>query len=219
MLNTEPTRTSKVAAYFCYYFSYSACYVLFYRFLFVIALQVFNGQSCSIFWQVNSKYKNGQKLSFLDILPKKEEGEINELMGKFFYGCNIPFSVIDSDPFKTFIKKLRPAYAEKMPGRKSLCTTMLDNEYQKQIQRASLIGPESILLIDGWKNTSSNCKTVTTMLHNSTGEQIFLNSWNLSGESETGDRLSAIVDQSIDQAKKHIIQQYMQLYPIMLLQC
>lgn len=147
--------------------------------------------------------KRSEIKSFLDNLPKKEEGEINELMGKFFYGCNIPFSVIDSDPFKTFIKKLRPAYAEKMPGRKSLSTTMLDNEYQKQIQRgSSLIGPESVLLIDGWKNTSSNCKTVTTMLHNSTGEQIFLNAWNLSGESETGDRLSAIVDESIDQAKK-----------------
>jgi len=46
-----------------------------------------------------------------DAKPAKVE-KLDELMAKFFYGCNIPFRVADSTFFKDFIKALRPAYTK-----------------------------------------------------------------------------------------------------------
>lgn len=40
------------------------------------------------------------------------------------------------------------------------------------------------------------------MLHNATGKQAFLNAWDLTLESETGDKLSEIVNDSIKLARE-----------------
>lgn len=50
-----------------------------------------------------------------------------------------------------------------MPGRKPLSTTLLDKEYEKHIRSAKDVDAYSVILIDGWKNTVSNTKTVVTI--------------------------------------------------------
>lgn len=59
----------------------------------------------------------------------------------------------------------------------------------------------SALLIDGWKNTFNNTKTVVSMLHNAGGSQAFLNAWDFTGNSETGEKLTEIVNEYIQLAK------------------
>lgn len=58
----------------------------------------------------------------------------------------------------------------------------------------SVKGKESILLIDGWKNTAGNNRTTVRMLHSASGCRAFLDAWGITGTSETGDLLSEIVD-------------------------
>jgi len=58
-----------------------------------------------------------------------------------------------------------------------------------------------VLLIDGWKNSSSNTKTVVYMLHNTGSSQTFLNAWNFNENSETGEKLAEIINESIQLAK------------------
>ncbi|KAJ8967712.1 hypothetical protein NQ314_002658 [Rhamnusium bicolor] len=111
-------------------------------------------------------------------------------------------NVVESDHFKNFAAKLRPAYSSKLPSRKVLSSTLLDNAYQKCIDKNSQsLNKYSALLIDGWKNTSSNTKTVVSMLHNAGGSQAFLNAWDLTGDSETGEKLTEIVNKSVQFAK------------------
>ncbi|EFN75512.1 hypothetical protein EAI_03536, partial [Harpegnathos saltator] len=49
---------------------------------------------------------------------------IDEALTKFFFGCNISFSVVESVHFKNFISILNPTY--KLPTRKTLSTSILD---------------------------------------------------------------------------------------------
>lgn len=101
---------------------------------------------------------------FVNQISQKEVDEINESLAEFFFGCNIPFRVVDSVYFKNFAKKLRVAYANHIPERKLLSPKLLDNEYEKLLTVGkSSISSESVLLIDGWKNSSSTTKTVVSM--------------------------------------------------------
>lgn len=147
--------------------------------------------------------KNKKELfNFIDQINDKEIEEINYALANFFFGCNIPLSVVESDHFKKFVTKLRPAYSSKLPSRKVLSTTLLDNAYKKCIHdNARSLNVYSVLLIDGWKNSSSNAKTVVCMLHNAGGFQAFLNAWDFTANSETGEKLTEIVNESIQLAK------------------
>lgn len=150
-----------------------------------------------------SKKNSSSITAFADRLSEKEEAEIHQSLAEFFYGCNIPLCVVESIYFKNLIKKLRPAYADKIPGRKALSTTLLDTAYEKCLTSAKeTMGSEAVLLIDGWKNSSSNCKTVVSMLHNANGEQGFLEAWDVTCESETAEKLAEIVSESVKLAEK-----------------
>ncbi|XP_011685453.1 PREDICTED: uncharacterized protein LOC105448508 [Wasmannia auropunctata] len=145
--------------------------------------------------------KNESLNSFLDKVSDKELNELHTKLCSFFFGCNIPFNVIESDHFKNFVKALRPAYRLHLPGRKALSSTLLEKEYERCLKMSKdIINPESVLLIDGWKNTSNNTKTVVTILHNAKGHAAFLNAWDVTSESETSDKLTDIVNKSIQLA-------------------
>lgn len=73
-----------------------------------------------------SKKKAQSMKSFLDMLSSTEEAELNEFLAEFIFGCNLPFTVVESPHFKKFINKLRPSFASKIPSRKTLITTLLD---------------------------------------------------------------------------------------------
>lgn len=60
---------------------------------------------------------------------------------------------------------------------------------------------DSVILIDGWKNTSCNKRTVVTMLHTANKQKAFLNAWDITSTAETGDQLAEIIEESIELAR------------------
>ncbi|XP_025152992.1 uncharacterized protein LOC112588205 [Harpegnathos saltator] len=121
---------------------------------------------------------------------------IDEALAKFFFGCNISFSVIESVHFKNFISILNPTY--KLPTRKTLSTSILDKFHTKMMaaRKESLKNTESVLLIDGWKNSPANTKNIVCVLYNaSKKQQVFLESYDFSGLQETAIALKKIVNE------------------------
>ena len=53
--------------------------------------------------------------------------EIDNALADFFFGCNIPFNIIESVYFKNLINKLNPDY--QVPTRKTLSTSLLEKLY------------------------------------------------------------------------------------------
>lgn len=79
---------------------------------------------------------------------------------------------------------------KKFSSLKPLLTTIFDRTYEDcLVESRKSIGRESMLLIniDGWRNSSSNAKTVGYILHNANREQMFLDAWDVSTETEDGD--------------------------------
>lgn len=149
-----------------------------------------------------SSTSGGTITSYIDTMNASEKKEIDLAVAKFVFGCNIPFSVVDSIHFKDLLQKLRPSYQS--PGRKVISNRLLDDVYEEESKHC--VEPDSVLLIDGWKNESNNTKNVVTMLHNvnaSTGKpkSLFLEAFDLSGESETGNKLCEIVEEASEKAK------------------
>lgn len=121
---------------------------------------------------------------------------IDEALVKLFFGCNISFAVIESVHFKNFVSILNPTY--KLPTRKTLSTCILDKLHTKIIaaRKESLKNTESVLLIDGWKNSSANTKNVVCVLRNASKKQkVFLESYDFSGLKETATALKKVVNE------------------------
>lgn len=137
--------------------------------------------------------------SFVDSMSIKDMSKGNALLGKLFFGCNIPFSVVESTHFHKFMQHMRPSY--RIPSRKALCGKILDdiyNKFTKDIKFES----DSVMLIDGWKNENANTKNVTVLLHSATGKAVFLDNWDLSEEKETGEKLAEIIEFAKIQAEQ-----------------
>lgn len=120
-----------------------------------------------------------------------------------FFCCNIPFRVVESVYFKNLMTKLKPDY--KPPSRKYLSNNLLNSIHDKikKDQKSQLNNTESVLLIDGWKNSVANTKNVVCTIHNATdGKQYFLDSYDLTGESETAVALTEIVEKAVALAKQ-----------------
>nr|XP_022909870.1 uncharacterized protein LOC111420999 isoform X1 [Onthophagus taurus] len=150
-----------------------------------------------------SKKKASKLDNYIDTISVKEEDSITQAIAEFFFACNIPFNVIESKYFDNLIKKLRPAYAKRKPGRKTLSSTLLDSVYNNLITETKFgIDQETVVLIDGWKNTSSNSKIITCTLQTVGGQRAFLNAWDLTGEAETAQKLVHIINEAIDLAKR-----------------
>jgi Protein of unknown function (DUF 659) len=124
-----------------------------------------------------------------------EKKEIDELVADFFFGCNVPFSVVDSNHFKNLVHKLRPSYMP--PCSKTLRTTLLDNRYEQFSEKPlNYSDKSSPILIDGWKNESNNSKNVSVMMHSVLDEPVFLEAFDFTTLSENGVELARIVDKS-----------------------
>lgn len=139
---------------------------------------------------------------FTNGISNKEEDELNNSLCNLVYGSNIPFKFLESIHFKNFINILRPTY--KIPNRKQLSTTLLDDAYSKCIlSKKNSFSSESVLLIKFFKNLSTNTKTMVSVLISAEREQTFLQACHLTDESETkGKNLTNILLESMDIAKK-----------------
>ena len=77
---------------------------------------------------------------------------LNTLVAKFFYGCNIPFSVVEHPLFKELLQHLRPGY--QLPTIKSLADKLLNEVHDtlKTKMKGDLEGKTVTLVEDGWSN-------------------------------------------------------------------
>jgi len=127
--------------------------------------------------------------------------EIDVALGEFFFGCNIPFNVVESSQFKRFLQLLNPNYNP--PTRKRLSKVILDKVHQNLVnERIEIQGSEGVLLIDGWKNSAANTKNVVCIIHNANEKSIFLKSWDLTELRETSQQLKDIVEEAVLLAKE-----------------
>lgn len=126
---------------------------------------------------------------------KNRKDKLDLALGLLIIGNNLSFSLVDSEVFKQFVYMLDPSY--KIPCRQTLSTNILDKTYENVY---SVLKPKKhvkgTLMIDGWKNTSNNTKTVTAILKPEEGVELFLKSFDFSEQSENHTNLLEIVMQS-----------------------
>lgn len=116
------------------------------------------------------------------MLAPNKKVEIDIALSKLFFGCNLPFSVVESQYFKDFLKTLNDEYVP--PGAKRLKTTLLDSIYSKlRSNQASKLPRRGILMLDGWKNSSNNTKQVAVMVKPQFEKELFLKSFDFSSKS------------------------------------
>lgn len=90
--------------------------------------------------------------SFTYKTTENEKMKIDVAIAKFFYGCNIAFSVAENELFKSMIKMLRPGY--KPPTRKSLANDLLTKVHDKMEEemKKTIATKNATLVIDSWSN-------------------------------------------------------------------
>ncbi|CAJ0823659.1 13324_t:CDS:2, partial [Entrophospora sp. SA101] len=66
--------------------------------------------------------------SFVDRISSIEQIENEKSFAKLIFQCGLPLSLSEMEPLKNWIKKTRPAL--KLPSRKKISTTLLDEVYQ-----------------------------------------------------------------------------------------
>lgn len=122
---------------------------------------------------------------------------IDDSLSLFLFGCKEPFTIVESQYFKDFVHSLNPEY--KIPSRKTVASTLLPRCYKKRCdQEKCLIKQDAILLMDGWKNDSSDKKLIVAMAKvRSTGKEILLKSYDLSAERIDADKVSEVMGDAI----------------------
>lgn len=111
--------------------------------------------------------------------------KLDDVVATFFYGCNIPFSVIESPHFKTMIETLRPGY--KPPNRKTLANDLLDTVSTSVHSKMMMeLENKTVTLIqDGWSSIH-NVPVIANCI--STGEHsYFVSSVDTKAEKKTAD--------------------------------
>ncbi|XP_043256809.1 uncharacterized protein LOC122399852 [Colletes gigas] len=130
-------------------------------------------------------------------MNRERKNETDKLLSNFFFGCNIPFSVVESSHFKAFVHALNKDYV--FPSRKTMGTKLLNVQYEQLCSSIKQnVQQNAVLLIDGWKNSAANSKNVVAMLRLTTGRNLFLESWTFNQIRETGKALSEVVNQCVE---------------------
>lgn len=139
--------------------------------------------------------------------PAKDEttatkDDIDRALARFIFGCNIALRVVESIHLKEFISCLNSNYVP--PSRTTLSKSLLDKVYTETMNDRiqCLKDTESVLLIDGWKNSSANTKNVVCCIYNEHKKLFFLESYDLTEVSETAMALEEIVNKAVTLAKE-----------------
>lgn len=121
--------------------------------------------------------------------------DITEALAAMVFGCNLKFNLVDSPFFKRFVHCLNPTY--KTPGADKLKNTILDRFYANLQSKLRKDTPrKGTILIDGWKNKSSNTKQVAVMIKPRNEKEIFLTSFDYSSTSENHQELLKSVEEA-----------------------
>lgn len=119
------------------------------------------------------------------------------------YGCGLPLNFVESTLVKDLFAELRPSYV--LPSRSQVSGSLLDKTCE-ELQTEQSLGGMASLLVDGWKNSSANTKTVATFIHRAAKDPrevklVFLKSYDFSVRREDGEALCEVVDDSRALAK------------------
>lgn len=95
--------------------------------------------------EMPKKRKLDRLSQYIDSVSPKEQEQINILLSKLFFACNIPFEVVESNHFINFVKSLRPSYT--IPKLEDLCTVMLNDLHEKIDKYTSSTTLEGVLII------------------------------------------------------------------------
>lgn len=121
--------------------------------------------------QTSFKHTSMQKLtSFIDTVSDSEQSELQTLFCEAVYSSNCALSMFESDKWKHFFGKLRPAF--KIPDRKTMSTSQLDKCYNKikcNVKEMLDIDDNITLMSNGWTNIR-NEGLINYMVHTSNGD-------------------------------------------------
>lgn len=109
--------------------------------------------------------------------------QLDIAISRFFFGCNIPFSVAEHELFKNMITALRPGYQP--PSRKALANNLLDcvsGDLEKDMKK-ELQGKVVTLVEDGWSNVHNDPVTATCV--HVTGKSFFMKATDNGSQKKT----------------------------------
>ena len=135
--------------------------------------------------------------------------KIDRELAKFFFLCNIPFIAVEKSYFHNFIDIIfhyarnHPNFSYKPPCKETLASTLLRKIHEEiTIGKKQLVqDTECVLQVDGWKNSETNKKLLVFGLTNFRTPLVYLTSYDISLDEETGMNLSTLIDEAIELAK------------------
>lgn len=101
----------------------------------------------------------------------KEYEDIDEAVAAFFFGCNIPFDVVESEHFKKLVDILRPSYSP--PDKESLSNMLLQKTHKRLLLTQTDFSESDGVLLMRSKTDSSSIADTGTILPNESENDIY----------------------------------------------
>jgi hypothetical protein len=130
------------------------------------------------------------------------KNKIDSLLAKFVFGCNFPIQSVEDPNFRNLIHELDPDY--KIPCGKTLKGKLLNNLVEEQKKsRVRDVKTFGTLMLDGWRNPSSNTKEEAFLVRpRDDGDDFFLVSANFTTLKENTENLVEAIKDAIEIAEK-----------------
>uniref|UniRef100_A0A7G3AKB1 HAT C-terminal dimerisation domain-containing protein n=1 Tax=Lutzomyia longipalpis TaxID=7200 RepID=A0A7G3AKB1_LUTLO len=142
--------------------------------------------------KLTKEKKKKKKRRKREDLSVSEVTEITRALADFIFECNLSFNVVESEVFRTFVKALEEGYVKKIPTRRALSSTLLDDAYQRCIERSACTA-ESILFVYSCRNFLTKAKSIMCTLSSVEGGSAFVDTQDFKEDTEAGDKLMEIV--------------------------
>uniref|UniRef100_A0A1L8DA68 Uncharacterized protein n=1 Tax=Nyssomyia neivai TaxID=330878 RepID=A0A1L8DA68_9DIPT len=140
-----------------------------------------------------SKEKKKKKRKRKD-LSGTEIMEITRSLADFVFECNLSFNVVESEAFRNFVQALEVSFVKKIPTRRALSSTLLDDAYNRCIGNSTqALCADSILFVYNCRNFLTKAKSIMCTLSSVEGGSAFVDTQDFKEDTEAGDRLMEIV--------------------------
>lgn len=110
----------------------------------------------------------------------KTKDELDEKFALFMFACKEPFMIVENIHFRNFVHALNSSYA--IPSRKTISKSLLDKCYENLVKEERCeTRQRATMLVDGWKNKSTDAKYVVAMAKiRDSGKELLVRSYDLS---------------------------------------
>lgn len=128
-------------------------------------------------------------------LTEEKVQEIQTKLANFFFRTGISLRLVESEAFKSLISSLNPAFTTSIPNAKKLSGPLLDQQYEKSLERLKIIleSSENLTLVsDGWTNVRGD-HIVNFCIKSSDLKPFFYTSINTSGISQNAPAVAAAI--------------------------